>query len=74
MVQTHEIFISDCKKQIRDNKQEDNYCIILYKTREYSKNVHKIYKNLDDYEKCGLDDINNLEPRFGVTLQLWFFD
>jgi hypothetical protein len=73
----HEQFIADCKRDIEENSEQDNHCIILYKCRGFfneRKSVYKVYKNLDEYIKKGWNDIESIDLSYGVSPQLWFFD
>jgi hypothetical protein len=70
-------FISDCRKDIKEHGKENDHCIVFHKTKGFHNErmyVHKIYKNIDEFEKRGLTDMNELEVSWGVTPQLWFYD
>ena len=72
-----EEFCHDAEKDIKNEKQERNYCIILYKCRGFhneTKYVHKVYKSLANFKKKGEKDMKEIDPSRGINVQLWFFD
>lgn len=71
-------FVKDIHKEFADkNVIGVDYCIILYSTRglhNQIKKVSKIYKNLDDFKKKVVADIEAIPPEFGVSCELWLYD
>lgn len=70
-------FVKDCRKDISENKMENDHCIILYKAKgvfNEQKFVHKVYKNIDEFESRGLDDMYKIDFSFGIVPQLWYYD
>jgi len=70
-------YIEESRIDISNRGEEDNHCMILYKTKgqfNERKSVHAIYKNIDVFEKKVNKDIDEIDPDFGISVQLWFFD
>lgn len=78
MNQTINSTIEQFEKDIAENNAQDNYAIILYKTKgvlhEQRNIVHRVYKSIDTFRERGIEEMNNISSEFGVTLQLWLFD
>ncbi len=72
-----EEFIELAKKEIAEQNEQDNHCIIMYKLsgrfNEF-KYVHKVYKNIDEYAIKGEKDADEIDEMYGVNVQVWYFD
>ena len=68
-------FIDLVNQDLKEGLYNDgDYCIIFYKTQGSNKQVHKIYKNVKDYEKCVSEDVVELNPMYGISFEVWLFD
>lgn len=64
-----------------NNFKEENCCIIVYKVFNSAiinnrsvKEVYKIYKSLKDFTDKVCEDIQHIDPEYGVSFQIWSFD
>lgn len=67
-------FIKDCKK----NPSTKPHCFIVYKTRgvgiSTTRYVDRVYENIEDFEKRGVERMLEIPSEFGVSSELYEFD
>jgi hypothetical protein len=70
-------YIVLAREEIKNAGEESNHCMILYKTRGQFNEiliVHAVYKNIDEFELKAKKDMSEIDSKYGINAQVWYYD